>query len=95
MSSDYYSVWRVITIPRILKELEVDLSKRRAYHVLGDFTLYLNQRRSKVIRLEKSYIEAIVVGKHGECRVIVNLNDNSFYCLCSLYSERLYADTLY
>lgn len=82
MSSDYYLVRRVLTIPRILKELGVDLSKRRIYHVLGDFTVYLNQRRFKVIRLERNNIEAIVIGKHGEYRVIVNLNENSFYFSC-------------
>ena len=82
MSSDYYLIRRVLTIPRILKSLGVDLSKRRVYHVLGDFTVYLNQKRFKVIKLERDYIEAIVIGKHGEYRVIVNLNGYSFYCSC-------------
>ena len=88
MSSDYYLIRRVLIIPRILKSLRVDLSKRRVYHVLGDFTFYLNQRRFKVIRLERNYIEVIVIGKHGEYRVIVNLNDNSFYCSCPHHTFR-------
>ena len=77
----YVELEHVLTVPQILSELGVDLGTRRIYRPLGDFTVYLNQRRFKVIELRRRYIW-FVRGWTGEYRVVVDLRRFLYYCSC-------------
>jgi len=78
----YIEIEHTLTVPKILSELGVDLTTRRIYRPLGDFMVYLNQRRFKVIELRRRYVECFVRGWTGEYRVVVDLKRLHYYCSC-------------
>jgi len=77
----YVELEHTLTVPRVLSELGVYLSTRRIYRPLGDFMVYLNQKKFKVIELRRRYIECFVRSWTGEYRVVVDLR-RYHYCSC-------------
>lgn len=78
----YVELEHTLTVPQILSELGVDLSTRRIYRPPGDFMVYLNQKRFKVIELRRRYIECFVRDWIGEYRVVFDLRRYHYYCSC-------------
>lgn len=86
--SGYIQVKRRLEVPEILSELGLPLESRSVYRKLCDFMIYLNQGRFRIVELRNSYIEAIVRGKSGEYRVLIDLTKSEFHCGCPHHRYR-------